>query len=123
MKAIQANFYLSEKGAPAHVPFNAWIAPPAGVATTRYLQPVDSIHGIVLNLSLQGTSSVATVPLRFVTGTQSLPKLREGHFVLMAGAVDMSQFSFDPSNAKSPLSRNVGTSAIPQYVVFDIVRA
>lgn len=124
IKAIDAYFVVPNGTKPAiHAPFSAWVSPPRGAPKVRFVQSVDPTLGILLKLQLSDATGSTASTTNLISGTAAGNKLKEGTYVLVSGAVDMNQFTLDLSNSSAPLSRRLGTGAVPQYIVIDVERA
>lgn len=122
IKAIETIFVVPTNTSKLQTPFTAWVAPPVGASHVKFVQAVDPVSGILLKLELSDSSGSTATTSRLISGSGVGNKLRVGTYVLMDGVIDMNQFTFDPANKLQPLSRILGSGAVPQYVVIDIAR-
>ena len=107
------------------LPFPTWTAPPQGVNKVAILVPLDPVKGLHLTSHVAGQSGSASIDTFFSFGGDRNPKLREGSYVVVAGAIDWNAYHFDPTNEQSPLSPvYTGKLApMPPYLVLTVERA
>jgi len=123
LTAIQVMAPVPVDGQIVKTPFNAWIAPPRGIARTRFVAGVHPQEGLLLYVSQVSNGAEVSTPFALATALTTGPKLKEGTYVMIAGTVDLSTLRLSGPNATGPLI-GLGLAQVPpQYVVMQIERA
>lgn len=114
ISSIDTSTFIASKVGATEAVFHAWTAPPYGGSTARFVQPVQKGA-----LRLIATVNGAETPVAFTVGPGTGPKLIEGAYVLVAGALDWSQYAL----VAGKLVDRVSNEAVNfQHVRIDIER-
>ena len=104
------------------IPFRAWTAPPQGGWQSKFVVPIDSQSGLVLNVHQTIEGKEQSQLLTFGLGAQSGVKFKEGIYIIAGGQADLTGLGFLKESPAGPRMEEKQWNTVRQYVSLTIER-